>query len=275
MEMMNEDRCLEGAVSENELELLMKKIKKTLSEIAGQNELGALNIDYSVICNCALELLDIVFGEDDYALPIDINAIYKRLNIPIVEMDLNSYMENCKPKRVNRIIGKISIRKEIISGETKRSIYIDENTPPIIQRYAMAHELCHYIMKTDKAMFMDEYCNMPMLPKDSTELIADAFAIFLLIPIGNFLDAFLEYVTNERDSGRPPFRTSDWIEHLSTICYVAEYYVAYGYQEIRYVANWLYSMRNKENAQKGSSQHYVGMEKSILQMKLLKDCFYK
>lgn len=226
------------------LENIMEEIKNILGEFV--EEQNVLNIDYAVICNCAIKLLDFIFGEDEYELPIDINHIYRKMKIPLLEMDLNRYMDGYLPKRVNRIIGKISIRKDFISGKMKRSVYIDENTPPILQRYAMAHELCHYILKMDDRMFTDEYCNMPMLPKDPAELVADAFAIFLLIPIKPFMDEFLEYVNYEKKSGRPPFRTSEWIEHLSAVCYVAEDYVAYGYELIRYIASWLYGVKDIE-----------------------------
>lgn len=232
---------------ENILEKNIAKIRETLREVISNFEEGAISIDFAVICNCAIELLDEIFGEDNYTLPIDIHYIYEKLGISLYEVDLNSYMEGCVPKRVNRIIGKISIRKNIMTDKIKRSVYIDENTAPILQRYAMAHELCHYIMQSEKSeTFSDEYCNMPMLPKDSTELVADAFAIFLLIPLGPFLQEFLKYVINEKESGRPPFRTSDWIEHLSSICFISKDFVACGYEQIRTVAAWLYNMKDKE-----------------------------
>ena len=60
------------------------------------------------------------------------------------------------------------------------------------------------------------------------------------------MDEFLEYVNCEKRSGRPPFRTADWIEHLSAVCYVAKDYVAYGYELIRYIASWLYSVKDSE-----------------------------
>lgn len=226
------------------VELLTKEIKEGL--LCDLKKEGGNYINYEVICSSALKLLDNIFG-GEYSFPIDIEYIYKKMNIPLYEIDLNSYMEGCNPKRVNRIIGKISIRRDIMSNEVKRRVYVDENTPPALQRYAMAHELCHYIMQIEEPMYTDEYCNMPMLAKKQEELVADAFAIFLLIPLGPFLKEFSTYVRNERASGRPPFRTSDWIEHLSAVSYVAEDYVAYGYQEIRYVLSWLYHMKDKND----------------------------
>ena len=147
-----------------ELGILMLKIKENLCRVAeAPKEKGAI-MDYAAICSCALQLLDQIFGEDNYSMPIDVGAIYKRLGVPIVEMDLNSYMEDCDPKRVNVITGKISIRKSLLDDVVRKNIYIDENTAPMRQRYAMAHELCHYILKMNERVFSDEYCNMPMLP---------------------------------------------------------------------------------------------------------------
>ena len=232
---------------ENVLEQKIEKIREQLRESVLEREMGVRNIDFAVICNCAIGLLDEIFGENNYSFPIDIHYVYDKMGIPLYEMDLNSYMEGCAPKRVNRIIGKISIRKDLMTNKMKRSVYIDENTPPVLQRYAMAHELCHYILQIDESEFYtDEYCNMPMLPKSPLELVADAFAIFLLIPLGPFLDEFLNYVKEEKESGRPPFRTSDWIEHLSAVCFISKDYVACGYEQIRTVAAWLYEMKGKD-----------------------------
>lgn len=255
---------------EEELKPIMEDIKNILEKFV--NKQNSLCIDYAVICNCAIKLLDAIFGKDKYELPIDINYIYKEMDIPLLEMDLNSYMDGFTPKRVNRIIGKISIRNDFISGKMKRSVYIDENTPPILQRYAMAHELCHYILQMDE-VFTDEYCNMPMLPKDPAELVADAFAIFLLIPIKPFMDEFLKYVNRERRSGRPPFRTSEWIEHLSAVCYVAEDYVAYGYELIRYIASWLYSVKDREECPDDNVKELWGKRKEYLSQEIIESLY--
>lgn len=234
---------------------LMNEIKENLENVILESQKNRATMDYAAICSCALQLLDEIFGKDQYSMPIDVEQIYQELEIPIIEMDLNSYMEDCDPKRVNVITGKISIRRSLLNDKiVRKNIYIDENTAPIQQRYAMAHELCHYILKMDERMFSDEYCNMPMLPKDPAELVADAFAIFLLIPLGPFLEEFLAYVERERRSGRPPFKTSDWFEHLSAVSYVEEDYVAYGYQEIRFVANWLYEMKLRDEEEAPSKE---------------------
>lgn len=251
---------------ETELGLLMKEIKKNLESVMQNHDGRIPNIDYAVICNCAIKLLDKIFGET-YTMPIDIHLIYEKLGISVIETDLNSYMEECNPRRVNKITGKISIRKSVLNNSViKKSIYIDENTAPIQQRFAMAHELCHYILKMDDKMYSDEFCNMPMLPKNSAELVADAFAIFLLIPLNPFLKEFLKYVENERKSERPPFKTSEWFEYLSAVSYVAEDYVAYGYQEIRYVANWLYELKQRKEAGENVEENKEGVEVLLSKM---------
>lgn len=251
---------------ENQNEIV-KIIREQLKEAVYKVEEGGSIIDFAVICNCAIRLLDEIFGEDKYTFPIDIHAIYEKMGIPLCEMDLNSYMEGCTPRRVNRIIGKISIRKDFMTENMKKSIYIEENASPVLQRYAMAHELCHYIMMMGETdYYTDEYCNMPMLPKSNTELVADAFAIYLLIPLGPFLEEFLSYVKKEKNSGRPPFRTAEWIEHLSAVSDVSKDYVACGYEQIRIVTAWLFEMKEimKKNEQEKENNQEKYKAKTLM-----------
>ena len=89
-----------------------------------------------------------------------------------------------------------------------------------------------------------------MLPKQAEELIADAFAVSLLIPIKAFIKQFNVYLNEEKESGNLPISTESWLQYLSTSARVSYHYVACGYQQLRSVALWLYQYRiNKKHVE--------------------------
>ena len=83
-----------------------------------------------------------------------------------------------------------------------------------------------------------------MCPADIEEIVADIFAIFLLIPVRYFFVEFLEYVKCRMGEGKIPVTTESWIRYLAEISMIPDYYVAYGYQQLRYVAYWIYQAWN-------------------------------
>ena len=72
--------------------------------------------------------------------------------------------------------------------------------------------------------------------KKKEEMIADIFAIFLLIPLPIFLEEFDRYIGKEG----VPVSTERWLEYLSNIAEVPYEEVAIGYQNIRYVSSFFY-----------------------------------
>lgn len=91
---------------------------------------------------------------------------------------------------------------------------------------------------------------MPMLPKVSDEMVADAFAIFLLIPFDKFLDTFSNYIKVSKDMGEVPIGTKSWLNHLSAMASVPYYYVACAYQQIRHVSFLIYKMHTENENDK-------------------------
>lgn len=194
--------------------------------------------DYIKMAECTSELLDVVFGIGKYSLPIDIDAVLKYLGIQVVETKLNDNTDS--DKRSNRVVGQLSIHPQIFGSGTTKCIYIDSEATLYTQRYALAHELGHYLINENRKLFNDEYCIMPMLPRKAEELVADAFAVSLLIPIKVFIRKFDIYISEERQKGNLPISTEDWLQYLSTSARVSYHYVACGYQQLRCVAFWLY-----------------------------------
>ena len=179
---------------------------------------------------------------DKKQLPVNVKSIYKNWGICIRTENLNSFMNGADSRKVNQIIGKISIRPDFFSGENKVTVYIEENESPAMVNYALAHELCHFIINftEESNRYTDDYCTMPMLPKLEDELIADAFAAFLLIPFDIFLRIFKSYVKEAKEKENVPIRTKEWLNHLSAAVAVPYDYVACAYQQIRHIAYVMY-----------------------------------
>lgn len=200
-------------------------------------------LDYLRINQCAKELLDTIWGEVGYDIPVDIFRLVEELGIEIISIRLN---EEDKEK-VNRTVGRMSVRPNFVTSGKNRCIYIDSESSLFTQRFVVAHELAHLIMDLENEDWWTsvEDCVMPMLPLKISELVADSFAIFLLIPMEPFLNVFKRYVDKEGKAGNWPIVTEDWLRYLSLKVQISYYYVAYAYEQLRYVAYWMYV--NREN----------------------------
>lgn len=182
-------------------------------------------------------LIRVTLGEEGMRLPIDVEAVARALGIAVEEEDLNAFV---KENSINKKIGQIVIDEDFFTDKITTTIYVDENVSISSKRYAVAHEIAHYLIHYDKKDFYEDYCIMPMCPKDVEEILVDIFAIFLLIPLSLFFDEFKNYVSWRMEEKRTPVTTEDWIKYLAERSLLSEYYVAYGYQQLRYAAYWIY-----------------------------------
>lgn len=219
-----------------------------------------LYVNYAKIYYAVMKLLKEVSEQNEYQFPIEIKNIYKKLNIEVLKTNLNEFMGDGDPQKVNRIIGKISIRPDYTSGKSKTSIYVEKNMSPAVTNYALAHELCHYILNSERIRYTDDYCIMPMLPKLAGELLADAFAIFLLIPFDKFLETFKKYVDDAKIKGSIPINTEEWLNYLGSVAAVPYYYVACAYQQIRHVAYLMYDIHIADENRKANYCGLYGKE---------------
>lgn len=216
---------------------VISEVEKVLKTILEKSE---LQVDYLVICICALELLECILGEN-YDFPVNIEKIVEDVGLKITYQPLNDEHDS---GRLHRIAGKIIKRQSRITGEIKSVILIDEKSTRKEQRYTLAHELTHYLMHYSDQRFISEFRVMPMLFKEKEEMIAEIFSVFLLIPLPAFLEEFSTYIGV---SGDVPVKTSEWLQYLSTIASVPYEDVAIGYQNIRYVSASIYKSLTNEN----------------------------
>lgn len=198
----------------------------------------------------AERLIREALGESE-RFPIDIELLARKLGAQIVVEDLN---ELNWWRSMNRKIGQIQIGENFFTKGKMKTIFVDKAAPVTSKRYVIAHELSHYIIHFDDKDYYEDYCIMPMCPADIEEAVTDIFAIFLLIPVRHFFVEFLEYVKNNTDRGEKTVATEHWIRYLAERSMVPEYYVAYGYQQLRYVAYWIYQAWNEEDSVWGKSR---------------------
>lgn len=212
---------------------LILKIGEELMRVSKDEGFG---MDYVTICACALEFLEEILGEN-YDFPVDIGKIMDELGIEVIYQPLDS--EEREHNRPHRVVGRTMKKLNMITKEEVEVVLIDEESLREEQRFAMAHELAHFLIHWNEKKFDSEYCVMPMLFKQVEEMVADIFAIFLLIPLPIFLKEFYMYIGQ-----RPvPVRTSDWLKYLSIVADVPYEDVAIGYQNIRYVFGVIYDRK--------------------------------
>lgn len=219
-----------------ENEGLVSELGDILERIAKDPGIG---MDYFAICACALELLEDTLGKG-YDFPIDIEKIVKSQGIDIVYRPLNEEDR----QNAHKIVGKVIIRKNRFTQKDANIMFIDDKSREDEQRYAMAHGLAHYLIHIGEEWYSGEYRVMPMLCKEKDDIVADIFAVFLLIPLPIFLKEFSLYL-----GGEPiPVRTSEWLKYLSNVTEVPYEDVAIGYQNIRYVFSCITTYQKEQHA---------------------------
>lgn len=218
-----------------DIERVVLNISNRLKKITADNNIIA---DYAVICACAQQLLDEVFS-GMYEFPIDIEELIHKMDIDVIYQPLNDLLlNNTDEKRLYRIVGKNLKRKNLFTNRVHNNILIDDTANYADQRYALAHELAHYLIHQKDDTIDSEYYIMPMLFKDMEEMVADCFATFLLIPVPLFLKEFDEYIKNQVEL----VNTSEWLKYLSVVTEVSYENVAIGYQMLRFVCGYVHNM---------------------------------
>lgn len=227
-----------------ELEELMDEISEFLKELTNEKNLVQY---YWELSQKAEHLILFLLGEEAYHFPINIEKMAENMGLTIVEENLSGFSNQ---DEITKRSGQIIIREDFFTDETSAIIYLDEDISPISKRYVIAYELAHYIMHWKERRYNEDYCIMPLCPIDIEKIVADIFANFLLIPVKLFFQEFYDYVFQRTQQERIPIATEYWIRYLSERSLVPEYYVAYGYQQLRYVGYWIYqAWTSEENMQ--------------------------
>ena len=171
------------------------------------------------------DLLNDVYSGEEIQLPISVDKVAQHLGVEIYTKNLNL----ANPRKENQCIG------ELYGNE----ISIEETVSWSLRRYTIAHEIGHYMIEDTKETA--QYA-LPLLACDSSELLADLYALFLLIPLENFLKEFKEYIDNIQ---KYPIDITEWWKTLSEKTEVPYHSIAGGYMYFRLAALQYYKDRIK------------------------------
>lgn len=229
---------------EKEFELVSDTLKH-VTEALSKNLMG---LDYVVVCASAMEVLD-KLCEEQCSLPVDVEKIVKNLGIDVIHQTLNieEGIEG-EYRYIHKMVGTFFKVSDSIN-----CILLDVDSNSDETRYALSHELAHCLIHSSDRKFCSAYHVLPMLFKNMEEMIADIFAIFLLIPLPAFLNVFNEYISIQS----APVKTADWLKYLSIVAHVPYENVAIGYQNIRYVFGVIYQIKHEENGLEKFKQRVV------------------
>lgn len=236
---------------------LMKEMCAELKIIADRKYLGR---EYLIICACALELAERFLGKE-YDFAIDIEKIAQGMKIQVVYQPLNSGIER-EDERIHHVVGRNLKRINRITNQPINNILIDTESTRSEQRYALAHEIAHYMIHFQDEIYNDKYCIMPLLFKEMEEMVADIFAIFLLIPVPLFLKEFMRYIGGQS----VPVKTSEWLKYLSIVAEIPYEYVAIGYQNIRYVCGMIYDIKRGGKESYFEDQNSIAISSSMMKV---------
>lgn len=215
-------------------EEILEKIKVFLEKLIHEHNLVQY---YWEASQKAEELILNFLGDKEFRFPVDVEKLALKMGVRIEEDKLDEFSGE---KDVNKRIGQIVMQEDFFQSRICATIYLEKSISPDAKRYAIAHELVHYIIHKNERNFYEDYCSMPLCPIKQEEIVVDIFATFLLIPVRLFFGEFYSYVQQRTQGDNVPIATEYWIHHLSERSLVPEYYVAYGYQQLRYVGYWIY-----------------------------------
>ncbi len=199
------------------------------------------------------QLIRMLLGEERCQLPIDIELLANKLGVEVKDADLNCYQDLDQELDIlNKRIGQLVLRKNSYTNKIEKIIYTERMVPLSSKRFAVAHELSHYLLYRTKTLSRDRYESyfiMPMIPLKMEELMIDIFSVFLLIPVSQFFEEFKQFVKHIRSTQRVPVATEDWLRYLSEKAVLPEFYTACGYQYLRNIGYWIYMGKNGDKGE--------------------------
>ena len=204
------------------------------------------------IADLAQRLLNEFFAERRDGLqdtvptfPIPVRDIAKRCNFMIYEAEMadrDSVKRDAQGSRRTTIAQmQMRERKRYIverSGvytrpEIAGTIIIDKSLSEYAKRFAIAHELGHYVLRTLNPvgpLFVEDACPGPFAYVPVKEFLANEFAYALLLPYDLVKERKRRY---EIENQYNPLSYMDWIQVLEDEAQVPQHYVILAYEEIK------------------------------------------
>lgn len=205
------------------------------------------------ISNVAQQLLNEFFAENQAAFPDDspatpdfpipVREIAKRCNFLIFETEMadTDSMEQDEYGGGRTTIAQVQMRERKryandnrpMSSEIVGTIVIDKNLSEYDKRFAIAHELGHYVLRTLNPigpLFIEDSCPGPFAYIPVKEFLANEFAYALLLPYSLVKERKRRY---EIENQYNPLNYMDWIQVLENEAQLPQYCVILAYEEIK------------------------------------------
>lgn len=205
------------------------------------------------ICDIAQQLLNEFFAEKQAAspdgsltapdFPIPVREIAKRCNFLIFETEMadTDSMEQDEYGGGRTTIAQMQMRERkwyandnrSVMSEIAGTIVIDKNLSEYAKRFAIAHELGHYVLRTLNPigpLFIEDSCPGPFAYVPVKEFLANEFAYALLLPYSLVKERKRQY---EMENQYNPLNYMDWIQVLENEAQLPQYYAILAYEEIK------------------------------------------
>lgn len=205
-----------------------------------------------IIFDRAQQMLDEFFEETRPAapdgsparpcFPIPVREIAKHCNFLLYEMELANlgFMEqDASGGRTTIAQMQMRERRRRVDGsgqletEIAGSIVIDKNLGESAKRFAIAHELGHYVLRTQNPigpLFIEDSCPGPFAYVPEKEFLANEFAYALLLPYSLVKERKKRY---EQENQYNPLSYMDWIQVLEAEAQLPQHYAILAYEEIK------------------------------------------
>lgn len=185
----------------------------------------------------AKAILDEVFYEQEYSLPIDVRMVAAKLGFSISVEDFSEVEKQYYINGHDSLpIAQLKMRQklfgadsETICGTIHLANYLSENSI----RFSIAHELGHFALREHNPIgssLVLEACPGLYPMTDTDEMLADLFAYALLLPQHLFENERKKY---ESDRTHWPLDYPEWIKYIRDKAQIPEYYAVLACQEIK------------------------------------------
>ena len=182
------------------------------------NSITELSTQYVLLYAQIDALLKLYFehrNKAEITFPIDYFDFAKWLGVEVKYDDLNYFRSN----RFSLLLGKL------YSEDDKHTIVLDRAAPRLSQRYALCHEIAHFL-----CLQKNLNCIEAKLPANQEEYMSDVVASFLMLPPSLAFKKAYDY-TKEYDTR--PVDLNEIFLHLSSCAQIPYYRVITSYEHLK------------------------------------------
>lgn len=165
---------------------------------------------------------------DGISFPIDFYGLAKWLGIEVKLTDLNYF----RFSKFSIQLGKLEMENN------KVVIYLEKRASPLSARYALAHEISHYLCNHNNV-----YCLESKLPANREELIIDIVTSFLVLPPELTFTIAWDFTQNNL---RRPVDLNEILLYLSKMAKMPYYRTITAYEHLKTVACYLRTVQSRE-----------------------------